>query len=47
MTSGVTETSEASIDEVKLRYQFIKLMKFSKKMENLTKNAYSSFCSIR
>ena len=46
MISAVTETPEASIDELKFHIKFFKVTKFSKNGK-FGQNAFSSFCSIR
>ena len=47
MISVVAETSGASIDEVKFQLLFFQSYEILKRMENLAKNAFSSFCFIR
>ena len=47
MISAVTETSEASIDELKFHTYFFKSYEILKRRENSAKNAFSTFCSIR
>ena len=47
MISAVAETSGASIDEAKFQLLIFQSYETLKRMENLAKNAFSSFCSIR
>ena len=47
MISAVAETSEASIEEIKFQLSIFQSYDIVKRMENLAKNAFSSFCSIR
>ena len=47
MISAGAETSGTSIDEVKFQLLIFQSYKIVKRMENLAKNAFSSFCSIR
>ena len=46
MISPVAETSGASIDEVKFQSLIFQSYEIVKRMENLAKNAFCSFCSI-
>ena len=45
MISAVTKTSRACIDEIKPQVTFLSY-EILKKLENLAKNAFSTFCSI-
>ena len=46
MISAVAETSGASIDEVNFQSLIFQSYEIVKRMENLAKNAFYSFCSI-
>ena len=43
MISAVKEISGSSIDEIKIHNYFFRVMKVSKKLENLAKNAFLQF----